>query len=97
MHTLLLCLVLSSSAFADEADKAACEGLVEGDDCTRGDGDPGTCQLDADDDVLSCDDDTPADDAGGADDSAGCTTVGLSPSLALLVCAAAGIRRRARR
>jgi MYXO-CTERM domain-containing protein len=43
-------------AHADDEDKAACEGKEEGDACTRGDGDGGTCVPDDSDPVLTCED-----------------------------------------
>lgn len=43
-------------AHADDEDKAACEGKEEGDACTRGDGDSGTCVPDDSDPVLTCED-----------------------------------------
>ncbi|HHH28158.1 MAG TPA: hypothetical protein ENK57_07415 [Polyangiaceae bacterium] len=64
-------------AYADAEDKAACVDLAEGDDCARGDGDPGICIPDeSDPNVLTCDDDAAASDAMDGD---GCT-VGGDPS-----------------
>ena len=73
MKTSFLLTTLLSAAvtfvpalsYADDADKAACVDLDEGDDCTRGDGGPGVCIPDeSDPDVLTCDDD-PSEDGGG--------------------------------
>lgn len=51
-------LAASSSSFAKEGDIEACEGLEDGDACTRADGDAGICQPDASDPgVITCDDD----------------------------------------
>ncbi len=64
LEALALASALAASFFAspvlaDDADKAACADLDEGDECTRGDGDPGVCIPDeSDTGVLSCDDDT---------------------------------------
>ncbi|NUO49401.1 MAG: hypothetical protein HOV80_11150 [Polyangiaceae bacterium] len=78
--TLLTGALLFSPAvaFADDADKAACASLEEGDDCTRGDGDPGVCSRDESDaNVLTCDDDAIGSGSGGSDDgSSGCSASG---------------------
>jgi MYXO-CTERM domain-containing protein len=50
----------AGTASADQADKDACVGLEEGDACTRGDGEPGFCQWDVSDPVLTCEDDPSA-------------------------------------
>ncbi len=78
-------LVAPAIASADEADKAACADLDEGDDCTRGDGGPGTCIPDeSDPDVLTCDDDSSSSStgSGGSDDgsssSASCSAAAPS-------------------
>jgi MYXO-CTERM domain-containing protein len=87
-------------ARADQADKDACIGLAEGDDCTRGNGAPGTCSPDASDpSVLTCDDDASGTaDSGG--DSSGCSTSRGSPdplAILLLGVGLAWSRRRAAR
>lgn len=67
-------------ALADQADKDACVGLAEGDDCTRGDGSAGTCIPDESDaSVLTCDDDGGGGSGGGGGDdssSGGCSSSG---------------------
>lgn len=82
--SLLLALTattISPVALADDDDKAACAALEEGDDCTRGDGDPGFCIPDeSDPNVLTCDDDTSGlDDA----DDGGCSVGGDAASSSL--------------
>lgn len=74
-------------AAADDADKAACASLDEGDDCTRGDGDPGVCIPDESDaSVLTCDDDTSSGAGGSADDNgSGCSATGRAGSAGWLV------------
>ncbi|MEZ4439570.1 MAG: MYXO-CTERM sorting domain-containing protein [Polyangiaceae bacterium] len=86
-------------ASADDADKAACVDLEEGDDCTRGDGGPGTCIPDESDaNVLTCDDDGAG--GSGGDDGGGCSVSGQDPSSALPLLAlglgAVLVRRRRR-
>jgi uncharacterized protein (TIGR03382 family) len=75
ISTAALLAVSATPALADQADKDACVGLEEDDDCTRGDGDPGFCIPDeSDPNVLTCDDDTAGaggDDGSGGDDSSG--------------------------
>jgi uncharacterized protein (TIGR03382 family) len=95
----LFALALASSlaftsgfAFADEADKAACVDKSEGDECTRGDGDPGFCEVDESDDVLSCDDDGASSSSGGC--SASATDPGSLTGLAGVIGALALVRRR---
>lgn len=90
-------------AHADDADKAACVDLDEGDDCTRGDGGPGVCIPDeSDPDVLTCDDDPGVDNSGGGssdDGGAGCAaapSASGSPVVALVGLALA-LAARARR
>ena len=74
---LASCLVLDAPALADEADKAACANLDEGDACTRGDGDPGTCVPDESDPaVLTCED----EGEGGAAADDGCSASGQAPA-----------------
>ena len=96
-------LLVTSTAFADDADKAACAALDEGDDCTRGDGRAGTCiPDDSDPNVLTCD-----DDASGLDDSSddgGCSVGARSAAagspaalLAMGIGAAFALSRRSRR
>jgi len=96
----LFALALASSlaftsglAFADDADKAACADKAEGDECTRGDGDPGFCEIDESDDVLSCD-----DDGASSSSSSGCSASARAPgsfsSLAGVLGALALLRRR---
>lgn len=100
-----LSLTVATTARADDADKAACASLDEGDACTRGDGDPGVCQPDdSSPNVLSCDDDglaTGSSSSGGgtSDDSGGCTMSHrrASSSVAGLVLGAAAIVAAARR
>ncbi len=54
---ILSLLAFSPEARADDADKAACADLENGDDCVRGDGDEGTCVPDdSDPGVLTCED-----------------------------------------
>ncbi|MBK6513174.1 MAG: hypothetical protein IPM79_06930 [Polyangiaceae bacterium] len=115
MKTSFLLTTLLSAAvtfvpalsYADDADKAACVDLDEGDDCTRGDGGPGVCIPDeSDPDVLTCDDDPSEDGGGGGSSSdsggAGCA-IGSGPSGAPLLAvvgvalAAAGLGSRRRR
>ena len=106
----LAALVTATSfpAFADQADKDACVGLEEDDDCTRGDGSAGTCiPDDSDPGVLSCDDDgsggSGGDDgsggSGGDDSKAGisCSTSPGAPaplSFAFFALAALAVGRR---
>lgn len=96
----LFALALASSlaltsglAFADDADKAACADKSEGDECTDGDGDPGFCEIDESDDVLSCD-----DDGASSSSSSGCSATGADPGslsgLAAVLGALAFVRRR---
>lgn len=96
----LLALALASSlaftsglAFADDDDKAACVDKSEGDECTRGDGDPGYCEVDESDDVLSCDDDGPS-----SGNSSGCSASANDPGslfgMAGVLGALALVRRR---
>lgn len=101
----------AAPAFADDADKAACADKSEGDDCTRGDGDPGTCVPDDSDPVLTCEDDAgSADDSSSSDDdssddsssSGGCSAGGAPASsggapIAGALALALGIARRRRR
>ncbi|NUP14299.1 MAG: hypothetical protein HOW73_50350 [Polyangiaceae bacterium] len=96
-------------ASADDADKAACADLDEGDECTRGDGDPGFCIPDESDaNVLTCDDDRSAGGTGGSsagDDNssgAGCSaSSGAANASGAILVALAGLgisaarRRRA--
>ena len=96
-------LLVALPAAADDADKAACASLEEGDDCTRGDGGPGVCIPDESDaSVLTCDDDA-SSGAGGSsdDDSAGCSAAAGNGSAGWLVvvgaAAAATLRGRRRR
>jgi hypothetical protein len=94
----------ATPALADDEDKAACADLDEGDDCTRGDGDPGTCiPDDSDSSVLSCDDDASGSGAGGSggDDSSsgGCNANGSGDPIgwlsgAALMAGLAFIKRR---
>ncbi len=108
MRTLALMLALCSTttltslAFADAADKAACANLKEDDACTRGDGRPGTCVPDeSDPGVLTCDDDAGGGGGGGGDDD-GCSAAGSSSTgggaVIPLLLAAVGVAlsRRAR-
>jgi MYXO-CTERM domain-containing protein len=97
--TLFACTLLAAPvAHADEADKAACAALEEGDGCTRGNGDPGICIPDeSDPDVLTCDDDGLGSNAG---DDGGCNIGGTPASggawlagVALALVAAARRRR----
>jgi MYXO-CTERM domain-containing protein len=61
---------VAGPALADDADKAACADKAEGDDCTRGDGDPGVCVPDDSDPVLTCEDDAGSSGRGsGSGDS----------------------------
>ena len=93
----------ATSAFADDADKAACADLDEGDDCTRGDGSAGTCIPDESDaSVLTCDDDASGTGGSGGDDSSsgGCSAgggdhIGWLGGAALLAGLAFTSRRRA--
>jgi MYXO-CTERM domain-containing protein len=98
---LVVSTVSANAAFADEADKAACVDLEEGDACTRGDGDPGTCVPDeSDPDVLTCEDEAGA--GGAASGEGGCSSAGQhgrAPGAALAVAVAGllvGRRRRSR-
>lgn len=90
----------ATPAFADAADKAACADLEEGDDCTRGDGGPGTCIPDESDaDVLTCDDDASGTGGSGGDDSSGgCSAGGGDPigwlASASLLAGLAFVKRR---
>jgi len=90
-------------ALADDADKAACASLDEGDDCTRGDGDPGVCIPDeSDTNVLTCDDDTSgagAGGSGGSDGSSDCSSAGTrgSSGLGFFFAALAGLAVSRRR
>lgn len=80
LPTLLASALVALPALANDADKAACAALDDGDDCTRGDGRAGLCTPDASDpDVLTCDDDASADDSSG-DDSGGCSSTGTTPA-----------------
>lgn len=97
MTTIVMALLLgAATADAREGDEAACEGLVEGDDCTRANGDAGLCQPDdSDPEVLVCDDDgLGSSDGSGSSD---CSTAGSSAAgwLALGL-VAVGSRRRIR-
>lgn len=94
----------STTARADDADKAACADKDEGDACTRGDGGSGTCVPDDSDPVLTCEDSV-GDDGGddnGSDDSnddgPSCSVAGGGPlggvSLALGMIVALARRRR---
>ncbi|MBK8256992.1 MAG: hypothetical protein IPK82_30495 [Polyangiaceae bacterium] len=91
--------LIAVPAFADQADKDACVGLEEGDDCTRGDGSAGVCIPDeSDPGVLTCDDDTASSGTSGGG-SGGCSTSsGPASSLAGLVLlgAALAVSRRRR-
>lgn len=88
----------ATPAFADDADKAACADLDEGDECTRGSGDPGVCIPDESDaDVLTCDDDssgTGGADAGGCSASRGGDPMGFLAAASLLAGLAFLKRRR---
>lgn len=90
-------------ALADDEDKAACVDLDEGDDCTRGDGDPGVCIPDeSDPNVLTCDDDTLSSGGGGSNSGSGdgCSASGAASTgggfalVGLVAALAIGGRRR---
>ncbi|MDI3286049.1 hypothetical protein [Polyangium sp. 15x6] len=111
LYSKTLALVFASTilatvtpALADQADKAACVGLAEGDDCTDGDGRAGYCIPDeSDSGVLTCED-LRSDGSGGSGSSnqpiiACSTTPGVPAPLPLSLLAAAALawgRRRAR-
>ena len=85
---------------ADDADKAACADLAEGDACKDSDGADGTCVPDESDvNVLTCDDSASVDDSsGGCSASASRGADRSSAWLAALgFVAAIGASRRARR
>ena len=84
--TVATSLLLASPTLAKEGDVEACIDKVEGDDCTRADGDVGVCQPDeSDPNVLKCDDDA-LDDS-----SEGCNTTGRGGDGAGLLLAAAAL------
>ena len=87
-------------AHANDADKAACADLAEGDACTDSDGADGTCVPDASDaNVLSCEDSASSDDSSsGCSASASPGTDRSSTWLAALgLVTAIGASRHARR
>jgi hypothetical protein len=65
----LALLFTGTLAYAADDDEVACEGKAAGDACTDEDGEAGTCQMDAEDDALECEEGAP-----GApdDDEAAC-------------------------
>ncbi|MDI1431801.1 hypothetical protein [Polyangium sorediatum] len=100
-------LATVTPALADQADKDACIGFAEGDDCTDGNGRAGYCIPDeSDPGVLTCEDlrSGGAGGSGGDDSSkqpviACSTTPGVPAPLPLSLLAAATLawgRRRAR-
>ena len=97
-------VAMASDARADDADKAACIDMDEGEACVDSDGEPGTCVADeSDPNVLSCED-SDDDDGGNSttnstndnDDDDGCSIGGraaLAPAFALVLL---GLWRRRR-